>query len=155
METILYETIWRSTTRMLSANRNLNSDQHTYLIHDTLRKFLSRNFVNCSVAEIKCKYGGKCASIWTEHIWKIRSLRLATYITITSNVTALRYHTACINALFYFFMPFSMVYWLACLSLDWRFAGSIPAVDDGFLRAIKIRRHDFLRRGSNHVGFMS
>jgi hypothetical protein len=33
----------------------------------------------------------------------------------------------------------SAVKWLACLLLDPRFAGSNPAEDDGFLRAIKIR----------------
>jgi hypothetical protein len=48
---------------------------------------------------------------------------------------------------------------VACLPLDPRFAGSNPAEDDGFLRVIKIlvikiRRHDFLRRGSEVVGPM-
>jgi hypothetical protein len=33
----------------------------------------------------------------------------------------------------------SMVWWLSCLQLDLRFAGSDPAEDDTFSRAIKIR----------------
>jgi hypothetical protein len=37
------------------------------------------------------------------------------------------------------FQSHSVVYWLMCLPLDLRFAGSNPVQDDGFLRAIKIR----------------
>jgi hypothetical protein len=33
----------------------------------------------------------------------------------------------------------SVIYWLACLPLDLRFAGSNQAEDDGYLRAIKTR----------------
>jgi hypothetical protein len=41
------------------------------------------------------------------------------------------------------------------LALDPRFAGSKLAEDDGFLRAIKIRSNDFLRRVSKDAGPMS
>jgi hypothetical protein len=43
---------------------------------------------------------------------------------------------------------------VACLPLDIRFAGSNPADDNGFVRAIKIRRTTFFQRGSNPVGPM-
>jgi hypothetical protein len=62
-------------------------------------------------------------------------------VPINSSLLTLTLHSSVVTTLVYkeSFMTLCRPRWLACSPLDPRFAGSIPAEVDGFLRVIKIR----------------